>query len=95
MYWDANALYAAAMCKYLPYKNLAFANDKQLDQILATPENSKYGYIVECDLYIPKKLHKSLKEYPPAPETMTPELEWFSEYQKTLGENSGIINNGK
>ena len=95
MYWDANALYAAAMCKYLPYKNLAFVTGMTLDRILAAPANCKYGYIVECDLYIPKKLHKSLKEYPPAPETMTPNIEWFSEYQKTLGENSGIINNNK
>ena len=90
MYWDANALYASAMCKYLPYKNLAFVTGMTLDRILAAPANCKYGYIVECDLYIPKKLHKSLKEYPPAPETMTPNIEWFSEYQKTLGENSGM-----
>ena len=49
MYWDANALYAAAMCKYLPYKNLSFVNGMALDQILAAPANCKYGYSVECD----------------------------------------------
>ena len=31
------------------------------------------------------ELHDKNKEYPPTPETLTPELEWLSYYQKESG----------
>jgi hypothetical protein len=37
------------------------------------------GYIIECDLHFPRHLHDKFKELPPAPETLTPNIEWFSE----------------
>ena len=41
------------------------------------------------------ELHDEFKECFPAPETLTPELEWLSDYQKEIGETTGIINNNK
>jgi hypothetical protein len=36
-----------------------------------------------------------LKQFPPAPENLTPDIEWFSEFQRKLGEEKEIIRNGK
>jgi hypothetical protein len=90
MYWDANNLYGWAMVQSLPYKNLRFCTDS-LEDILKTEDDADEGYIVECDLRFPKEIHNRLKEYPPCPETMKVNIEWFSEYQKKVGELTGII----
>jgi hypothetical protein len=34
-------------------------------------------------------------QFPPAPENLTPDIEWFSEFQRRLGEEKEIIRNGK
>jgi len=47
--------------------------------------------IVECDLSFPIELHDKFKEYPPCPENLLPELNNFSDYQKMVGETTGII----
>jgi hypothetical protein len=90
MYWDANNLYAWAMAQLLPYKDLKFEENKTIDEVLETADNSKIGYIVECDLSFPVELHDKFKEFPPCPEDLLPELGWFSEYQKMVGESTGI-----
>ena len=36
----------------------------------------------------------SLQEFSPAPETLTPDIEWLSPYQRDIGANAGIIHNG-
>lgn len=95
MYWDANNLYGWAMSQYLPYKNLKLINNALLGDILQTADDSEIGYIIECDLYFPPEIHDKLKEFVPAPETLTPDIEWFSEYQIATGEKIGVINNGK
>ena len=40
--------------------------------------------IVKCDLHVPKEIHHKLKQYPPAPEILTPDNEWMSDYQLDL-----------
>ena len=71
MYWDAN-LYGWAMSQYLPYRSIALNNDVDIDTILKTGDNSKVGYIVECDLEFPIEIHDKLKEFPPCPDTLAP-----------------------
>ena len=95
MYWDANNLYGWAMSQALPYKDLKFNNDVKLEDILNTPDDSEVGYIVECDFNFPEHLHDKFREFPPCPETLTPNMEWFSQFQKEVGEKSGIIKNEK
>ena len=91
MYWDANNLYGWAMSQNLPYKDLKFETDVSLDQILNTSDDNETGYFIECDLHFPEEIHEKLKEYPPCPENILPKLEWFSEYQKTVGKITGSI----
>ncbi|MFM7982687.1 MAG: hypothetical protein ACKPKO_25530 [Candidatus Fonsibacter sp.] len=53
-----------------------------LNKILKTPGDSLKGYIVEVDLEFPRHLHDKFKEFPPAPESLTPKLDWLSDFQK-------------
>ena len=97
LYWDANNLYGWAMSQYLPYKDLKFIDDEDIDlsKILNTPDDHNHGYIVECDLTFPKHLHDKFKEFPPCPETLTPDMSWFSDFQKMVGKTTGIIKENK
>jgi len=95
MYWDANNLYAFAMSQCLPYKDLKLYNDITLDRILNLSDDSEQGCIVECDLHFPRHLHDKFKELPPAPETLTPNIEWFSNYQKCIGRNIEVVKGDK
>ena len=38
-----------------------------IEEILATPDDSDYGYIVEIDSKYPQLLHESHRDYPLAP----------------------------
>ncbi|MFM7988155.1 MAG: hypothetical protein ACKPKO_53465 [Candidatus Fonsibacter sp.] len=53
-----------------------------MHEILKTPDDYYKGYIV---------LHDKFKEFPPAPESLTPNIDWFSSFQKDLGVKNGII----
>ena len=90
MYWDANNLYGWAMSQYLPYKNISLNSEIDIDTILKTDDNSKYGYIVECDLEFPQEIHDKLKEFPPCPESIAPTKEMLSEFQKKMAEKSNV-----
>ena len=95
MYWDANNLYGWAMVQSLPYKNLKFIDNITIDQILETPDDSDIGFICEVDLEFPQELHDKFKDFPPCPEAMTPNIEWFSDFQKEVGTTNNVIRNGK
>ena len=78
------------MCKCLPYWKQNCVNDFDLNKILTTPyDNNNTGCIIEVDLHFPIELHNASKEYPPAPETLTPKLEWLSYYQTETENKSG------
>ena len=49
---------------------------------------------LKADLHFPEKLHDKFKEIPPAPETLTPDIDWLTPYQRDIGDNTGIINDG-
>ncbi|MFM7983260.1 MAG: hypothetical protein ACKPKO_28460, partial [Candidatus Fonsibacter sp.] len=83
MYWDANNLYGWAMSEYLPYGCLESEHETPLKKkILNTSDTSPKGYIVKVDLELPQHLHEQFKKFPPCPESLTPNIEWFSDYQK-------------
>ncbi|MFM7982845.1 MAG: hypothetical protein ACKPKO_26335, partial [Candidatus Fonsibacter sp.] len=80
------------MSENLPYKNLKFEDNVHLHEILKkTPDDYYKGYIVEVNLHFPIELHDKFKEFPPAPESLTPNIDWFSSFQKDVGVNNGII----
>ena len=91
MYWDANNLYGWPMTEPLPFEGLRWNNGITLEDILATDDHALEGHMVKVDLHFPSEIHDKLKEFPPAPENITPELEWFSEFQKELGKKTGNI----
>ena len=43
----------------------------------------------------PTEHHDKFKEFAPCPESLTPKMEWFSEYQKEVGEKNKVIKNDK
>ena len=53
----------------------------------------KTGYITKVDLHFPAGRHDKFKEIPPAPETLTPDIDWLTPYQQVMGGNTGIIDN--
>ena len=91
MYWDANNLYGHAMCQCLPYRDPKLEADVPLTKILQTADDSNRGYIVECDLYYPPEIHDKVKEFVPCPETLTPDSQMFSDYQRGTAEKSGVL----
>ena len=52
------------------------------------------GYRLEVDLHCPVELHDKFKELPLALETLTPDIEGLTPYQREIGANTGIIHNG-
>ena len=65
-----------------------------IKDIRETPDDNDKGYILEVDLDFPVELHDKFKEFPPAPETLTPDIEWLTPYQRGIGDNTGIIHDG-
>jgi len=90
MYLDANNLYGWAMSQLLPHDKIKISNDVDIEEVLATPDDNETGYIIECDLTFPEELHDKFKEFPPAPEILTPEDSWMSDYQLELKDKLNI-----
>ncbi|KAK3931642.1 LOW QUALITY PROTEIN: hypothetical protein KUF71_007457 [Frankliniella fusca] len=79
MYYDANSLYATALCSKLP-------TVKEIDDF--DPANisaeSDVGYLFVVDMAYPKHLHDAHNDYPLAPEHMVPQYEDLSKLQKKM-----------
>ena len=75
--------------------NLNFEDNVHLHEILKTEDDYYKGYIVEVDLHFPIELHDKFREIPPAPESLTPNIDWFSSFQKDVGVKNGIIKKHK
>ena len=61
-------------------------NSMSIEEILATPDDSDYGYIVEIDLKYPQLLHESHRDYPLAPTKEIVQKDWLSRYQTNISE---------
>ena len=85
-YLDANALYAFAMCQYLPTGGFRWLTKTQIDKtnLANYKENSKKGLILEVDLEYPKKLHDLHNDYPLAPEKVKVTTDMLSDYCKNI-----------
>ena len=75
---------------WLPYDEIKIDNNINIDDVLKTDDDNKIGYIVECDLHIPKDIHNKLKQYPPAPEILIPDNKLMSDYQLDLQKKLNI-----
>ena len=72
------------MSQYLPNGNYKWNNNITLEKILECREDSKTGYIIECDLEYPKELHDLHNDYPLCPEKKLVKDEYLSLFQKKL-----------
>ena len=72
---DANNLYGHSMRQPLPYKNLQWDIEVDIETVLITSDDDgSTGYVVEVELEFPLELHDKFKEFPPCGESTTPKL---------------------
>ena len=66
IYLDMNNLYGHAMSQYLPYPDFKWVKniDKIKQKLMKIKRNSPTGYILEVNLWYPKKLHDIHNGYP-------------------------------
>ena len=85
-YLDANSLYATAQCEPLPLGDFRFLDNSEIEdfELMAIQPESPTGYIIECDLVYPDKLHDKHSDYPLAPDHLTVVEEMLSPYSKNL-----------
>ena len=92
-YFDANNLYGYAMSQPLPDKDFQWVPPERhptVQEIRNLPNYSPYGYVFECDLRYPEKLHELHNEYPLAPERVNIETDMLSEKQLQIRLNYNI-----
>ena len=77
MYWDANNLYGWAMIQLLPVSDFKFLPKKEINRfgLDSVSENSKIGYIFECDLEYREESHDLHNDYPLCPEKIETSLD--------------------
>ena len=68
LYIDANNLYGHYMSELLPYDEIKFDKNVELEDVLNTPDDSDIGYFVEADLIYPDNIKEKTKNFPFAPE---------------------------
>ena len=64
LYIDANNLYGYAMSQSLPYEDLKFESNIDIESILSNPDDSEIGYFVEVDLKYPDEIKDKTKNFP-------------------------------
>ena len=75
----------------LPYNHIKFVNNVTLAEVLRTADDSRYGYIIECTIGYHPSIHDKLRDFVPSPESIIPNIEWLSEYQKEVGEKRELL----
>ena len=84
LYIDANNLYGWAMSEYLPYDEIKFDNNIELEDILNTPDDSDIGYFIEVDLRYPDNIKWKTKNFPLASVNKKINADDFNDYMKEI-----------
>ena len=84
LYIDANNLYGHSMSELLPYDEIKFDNNVNLEDILNTPDDSNIGYFIEIDLKYPDNIKEKTKNFPFAPENKKINPNNFNDYMKEI-----------
>lgn len=97
LYLDCNNLYGQSMCQPLPVAKFRWVKTECIRQtkLLSHPPDAPNGYIVECDLDYPDKLHKLHSDYPVAPYHAAVTKEYLSEIAKMIAFKNGLKANDK
>ena len=72
------------MSESLPYDEIKFDNNVNLEDILKTPDDSDIGYFVEVDLTYPDNIKQKTKNFPFAPENKKINPDTFNDYMKEI-----------
>ena len=84
IYIDANNLYGHSMSEPLPYDEIKFDNNIELEDILNTPDDSDIGYFIEVDLKYPDNIKQKTKNLPLAPVNKKVNPDNFNDYMKSI-----------
>ena len=84
IYIDANNLYGHSMSEPLPYDEIKFDQNINLEDILNTPDDSDIGYFVEADLTYPDIIKEKTKNFPFAPVNKKNNPNNFNNYMKKI-----------
>ena len=84
LYIDANNLYGHSMSEPLPYDEIKFDNNVELEEILNTPDDSDIGYFIEVDLNYPDSIKEKTKNFPFAPINKKYNPDNFNDYMKEI-----------
>ena len=68
LYENAKNLYGWATSEPLPYDEIKFDNNVNLEIIINTPDDNDIAYFIEVDLKYPDKIKEKTKHFPFAPE---------------------------
>ena len=83
--------YGYAQCQFLPTRNFRFekVTKELVKKVLSTSKNSSRGYILECDLTYPEKLHEKHRNFPLCPEKMEISPDMLSDFQRRCHKQLG------
>ena len=84
LYVDANNLYGHSMSEPLPYDEIKFDKNVELEDVLNTPDDSDIGYFVEADLIYPDNIKEKTEKLPFAPVNKKINLDNFNDYMKEI-----------
>ena len=84
LFIDANSLYSHSMSEPLPYDEIKFDQNVELEDILNTPDDSDIGYLIEADLKYPDNIKEKTKLFPFAPVNKKINPDNFSDYMKEI-----------
>ena len=80
LYYDFNSLYSSCMIQELPTGEMEWCDKLVYER---TVEDG-YGYVYEVDLKYPDVLKDTTKYFPFCPENKIPNMDDFTDYQKTI-----------
>ena len=72
------------MSEPLPYDEIKFDDNVNLEDILNTPDNSDIGYFVEADLKYSDNIKEKTKNFPFAPMNKKINPDNFNDYMKEI-----------
>ena len=84
LYIDANNLYGHSMSQTLPYDEIKFDKNVELEDVLNTPDDSDTGYFVEADLIYSDNIKEKTKNFPFAPVNKKNNPDNFNDYVKEI-----------
>ena len=84
LYVDADNLYGHSLSQLLPYDEIKFDVNVELEEILNTPDDSDVGYFVEVDLKYPDNIEEKTKNFPFAPVNKKINPDNFNNYMKEI-----------